>query len=77
MTKLTRSQKAYLKVMPDWSARYEILQRLGRTATFQSNGLLLKALDKLERDGLIEFGRPNATYRITPAGRAALAKEGE
>lgn len=61
--KLTATQKKYLKAMPDWSARYEILQRLGRPLNFQSDGILLKALRKLEREGLVEYGRANDTYR--------------
>lgn len=69
MGKLTKVQKDVLAVFPDWSAPYEVADRLGRKRLL-GVGIVLR---RLKRGGLLEYGAPNNTYRITDAGRQALS----
>lgn len=71
--KLTKAQRAHLVVIADWSAPYEVRERMASAGLKTSGGV---ALDKLVKAGLAEYGPANNTYRVTPEGRAALA-EGE
>jgi hypothetical protein len=79
MTKaeLTKAQRETLECCPDWSAPFEVAdRRRGRgTNVFSRRAEVM--LRSLTKRGLVEFGKPNGTYRITPAGRALIAKEAE
>lgn len=68
MTKLTKAQAAVLRSCLDWSADWEIRDRMGRTTL----GGILTVLNRLWRRGMLDFRRANFTYRITEAGLAAL-----
>lgn len=70
--KLTKADIETLRACDDWKATFEVMaiRRLQNTAaTYMS---LQKRVDMLLRRGLLKFGKPNTTYRITEAGRAAL-----
>lgn len=70
--KLTKADIETLRACDDWKATFEVMaiRRLRNTAaTYRS---VQKRVDMLLRRGLLKFGKPNTTYRITEAGRAAL-----
>ena len=71
--KLTKSESAYLSVIPDWSAPYEVIYRLGRSLSFTSHGATVKVLDRLVSRGLATYSPANRTYKATFIGREALA----
>lgn len=72
--KLSTAQFESLECCPDWSAAFEIkerrMERFGSRTTWQRQQDVMM---RLEKRGLVEFGAPNSTYRITNAGREALA----
>lgn len=72
--KLTKAERHYLRVIPDWSAPYEVRNRLGHkmTESGRCTDVVERMLSRLVGKGLAEYGRPNHTYRITDAGRAAI-----
>lgn len=74
MEKLTIRARLYLSVIDDWKAPYEIAVLLGDTPPPSTN-VVKSVLGRLISRGLVNYGRPNGTYRISEAGRAALAKE--
>lgn len=76
--KLTKAQRDYLRAMPDWSAVHEIRQRLGRVLTESGRcyDTIARMASRLVDAGLAEHHDGNRTWRITPAGRAALADGG-
>lgn len=70
--KLTKADIETLRACDDWKATFEVMaiRRLRNTAaTYRS---VQKRVDMLLRRGLLKFGKPNTTYRITEAGRKAL-----
>lgn len=70
--KLTKADIETLRACDDWKATFEVMaiRRLRNTAaTYRS---VQKRVDMLLRRGLLKFGKPNTTYRITDAGRKAL-----
>lgn len=74
-TPLSDAQRETLECCTDWSAAFEVLERraerFGSHTTWQRQQDVLR---RLETRGLVEFGKPNATYRVTQAGRSAIAK---
>lgn len=74
MGKLTKAQLACLAACPDWAAPYEVTwRRHETTGEIVSTRGTRQALGRLRNLGLVEYGMPNDTYRITEAGCAALA----
>lgn len=74
MKKLTKADTETLKACDDWKATYEVMyirQLRSSAATFRE---VQRRIDSLLRKGLLEFGKPNTTYRITDAGREALER---
>lgn len=72
--KLTKAQTDTLKACPDWSAWYEIMyRRHDTTGQFIDPAGQRQILSRLRNIGLVEYARSNDVFRITPAGRAALA----
>lgn len=73
MAKLTEARRATLLACPDWSAPFEIAHRRhDATGEIVDLGWQLQTLGWLRNRGFVEYGPPNNTYRLTPAGRAAL-----
>lgn len=70
--KLTKTQRLYLSVISDWSAVYEILDRTAHQFNSATSTGVRVALNRCINYGLAEWSASNDTYRITPAGRAAL-----
>lgn len=71
--KLTKARRETLEHCPDWSAPYEInWRRHEATGEIVSLTGTEQALGWLRNRGLVEYGPPNGTYRITDAGRTAL-----
>ena len=79
MGKLTKAERATLTACPDWSASYEIAHRRNdATGEIVDLGGQHNILVQLRKRGLVEYGPPNNTWRITPTGRAMLeASDGE
>lgn len=78
MSKLTKAMRDTLNACPDWSASFEIMHRR-RLATGEivSPYGLRTMLGRLRNLGLVEYGPPNDTYRITDLGRSALGEQPE
>jgi hypothetical protein len=73
MRKPTRRARRYLECVPDWSADWEIVERLNDG----TERLAVRAmLGRLIGYGFVNWSRSNDTYRISDIGRAALT-EGE
>lgn len=73
MTKLTDAQRNTLQACSDWAAPFEITSyRNDATGEIVDLGGLRNTLGWLRNRGLVEYGMMNDTWRITPAGRAAL-----
>ena len=75
--KLTVADIETLKACDDWKATFEVIAIRRLPSSADSYRAEQQRIDALLKRGLLEFGRPNTTYRITPAGRAALATEGK
>lgn len=73
-SKLTKAMRECLEACPDWSAPFEIMWRRHETTDeiVDPRGNR-NALGRLRNLGLVEYGPPNDTYRITDAGRQALS----
>lgn len=72
MSGLTKAQRDVLEAISDWSAGWEVAERLfGQPSIAASRGVVA-VLGRLRNLGLAEFSKANATFRITPMGRAAL-----
>ena len=69
---LSIRSRLYLQACSDWKADWEIVKLIGDTPPMKPRharphlGCLIGA-------GLLEWSRGNNTYRLTDAGRAALA----
>lgn len=72
--KLTARQHAFLRQMPDWSAPFEIVERLGlRLGEVGATAPeLRRTLRRLLKLGLCDYSLANNTYRTTDLGREAL-----
>jgi hypothetical protein len=70
--KLTKREREYLEAVMDWSAPYEVAERL---FGYPNGNLVKSKLGTMIGKGFIKWSSANNTYRITDAGRAALAKE--
>jgi len=71
LTHLTKREREYLHAVMDWSAPYEISERLFG----YSNGNLVKPkLGAMVKNGLVTWSSANNTYRITDKGRTALSQ---
>ncbi len=76
MSKLTKAQRETLKHCPDWSAPFEIMyRRREATGEVVSPYGLRTTLGRLRNLGMVEYGPPNDTYRITLEGRTALGEQ--
>lgn len=72
--KLTEAHRQTLEACPDWSSPFEIMHRRhDATGDIVCPRGLRNALGRLRNLGMVEYGPPNDTYRITPAGRLALS----
>lgn len=74
MVKLTKADFETLRACDDWKATFEVLairQLRNSAANYRA---VQQRIDRLLRSGLLQFGKPNTTYRITDAGRAALER---
>lgn len=72
--RLTKAQRETLAACADWLAPFEIMQRRHQTTgEIVCPRGLRNALGFLRNRGLVEYGRCNDTFRLTQAGRAALA----
>jgi hypothetical protein len=60
----------YLKAIEDWKAPFEVAAILGDDRTLKTVSATLFAL---VGRGLAQYSRANNTFRITDAGREALA----
>ena len=71
--RLTKDARACLLAMPDWSAPYEVRDRIGcgRIRTVE------RICRSLTREGLAKHSPANNTFRVTSAGRAALENADE
>jgi DNA-binding PadR family transcriptional regulator len=67
--KLTKREREYLNAVMDWSAPYEIAERL---FGYSNGNLVTPKLGVMIGKGVVTWSRANNTYRITDAGRAAL-----
>ncbi len=74
---LTVADIETLKACDDWKATFEVIAIKRLPPSAESYRSAQQHIDALLERGLLEFGRPNTTYRITAAGRAALATEGK
>lgn len=74
MVKLTKADVETLRACDDWKATFEVIaiRKLRNSAT--TYRAVQQRIDRLLRNGLLKFGKPNTTYRITDAGRAALER---
>lgn len=73
--KLTKAQRAALAEIIDWSAAYEVAERLRAEPDIRMRRGVQIVLGRLVTLGFAEHSAANWTYRITPSGRAALASE--
>lgn len=72
--KLTKADIETLRACDDWKATFEVMtirKLRNSAATYRE---VQRRIDALRRKGLLEFGKPNTTYRLTEAGRAALGR---
>lgn len=67
-TKITEQQKVYLRAIEDWKAPFEVEAIVGL-------GPARLPLQRLVKLGWAQYGKPNNTYKITDAGRAALTSK--
>lgn len=75
--KLTDAQRDTLRACMDWAAPYEIVyHRNDATGEIIDLGGQRNILGRMRNLGLVEYGACNDTWRITPAGRQALANSG-
>lgn len=74
MVKLTKADVETLRACDDWKAAYEVVQIRGLKSTPANHRNVLKRIYQLCGKGLLKYGSPNATYRITDAGRVALER---
>jgi hypothetical protein len=71
---LSQQQHSVLCAVKDWKAPYEIAAILfPRGASIPQRKKVAQALRELHDGGLVEYGRPNNTYRRTDKGSSALA----
>lgn len=70
--KLTKADIETLQACDYWKATFEVMSIRGLRNSAIIYRAVQRRIDKLLRYGLLEFGRPNTTYRITDAGRKAL-----
>lgn len=73
---ISARRRLYLEAVTDWSAPFEVAARIGDTPPPDIR-VVKSVLGHLRAIGLVEYGAPNGTYRITDDGRAVLAKEDE
>lgn len=73
--KLTRAQAEVLAMILDWSADYEVAERLHAEPTIRQRRGVRMILRRLTTLEYAMFAPDNWTYRITPAGRSALSNE--
>lgn len=74
MLNLTKADVETLRACDDWKATFEVLairQLKNSAANYRA---VQQRIDRLLSNGLLNFGKPNTTYRITDAGRAALER---
>ncbi|MGV1787318.1 MULTISPECIES: hypothetical protein [Agrobacterium] len=74
MVNLTKADVETLRACDDWKATFEVIAIRQLRNSAASYRAVQQRIDKLLRNGLLEFGKPNTTYRITDAGRAALER---
>lgn len=72
--KLTKADLETLKSCEDWKATYEVISIRNLRKSAETYRQVQRRIDALVRKGLLEFGKPNTTYRVTDAGRAALER---
>lgn len=73
---LTRAEMQTLLCCPDWSAPFEVMyRRHDLSGEIISPSGQRRILGRLRNLGFVEYGMPNDTYRITPAGLRALSSE--
>jgi cystathionine beta-lyase/cystathionine gamma-synthase len=71
--RITQQEHSCLAVLEDWKAPFEVAAALyPKGASIPQRKKVAEALRNLHRDGLLQFGAPNNTYRRTEAGSAAL-----
>ncbi len=72
---LSQAEIETLRACEDWKATFEIMRirRVDKAAEAWRSSQ--KIVDNLLDRGLLEFGEPNTTYRITDAGRSALSAQ--
>gem|GEM_PF-6363393 len=70
--KLTKTDREFIAICDDWKAPYEVIYARRMNPTPRSYQETYGRLIKLAKAGLLEYGQPNATFRATDAGRAAL-----
>lgn len=70
---LTVADIETLKACDDWKATFEVIAIRRLPSSADSYRAAQQHIDALLERGLLEFGKPNTTYRATAAGRAALA----
>ena len=74
--RLKQQDHSVLCAIDDWKAPFEVVKILypTRKRVFQRERVAIeRSLNSLHRRGLADYGKPNNTYKITDAGRAALA----
>lgn len=74
--KLTKAERETLTLCMDWSAPYEVADRRRKLHPNLSvySRRVERMLSKLHDAGLVAYGGANNTFRISDAGRAALAQ---
>lgn len=73
MKKLSIRSRLYLEACSDWKADWEIVKLIGDSPLMEPR-LARPHLGRLIGAGLLNWHRGNNTYRITDAGREALAR---
>lgn len=72
---LSKVEIETLVACEDWKANFEIMRIRGVDNTAEAWRSSQRVVDNLLDRGLLEFGKPNTTYRITDAGRSALSAQ--
>lgn len=77
MPRLSQQDHSVLCAIADWKAPFEVVATLypTRKRVLQRERVSIeRSLNSLHRRGLADYGRPNNTYKVTDAGREALAQ---
>jgi hypothetical protein len=69
--KISLRTRLYLEAVADWKAAYEVAALLGDDPPLKHTAIK-SVLGRYIGAGLVQWSGQNATYKLTPAGVAAL-----